>query len=117
MSGEAFARGDVVWHPAPFKSGPAERPFLIVSDSSHPFHGTEYTVVGLTRTNRPPAVELDEEAWEVGDPGEGSYASPWYVFTIKHANINRPKGALTAAATDEVAKAVAAMIGVSSSNT
>jgi len=51
----------------------------------------------------------------VGDPGEGSYASPWYVFTIKHANINRPKGALTTAATNEVAEAVAAMVGATSS--
>lgn len=115
MSEEAFARGDVVWHPAPFKSRPEERPFIILSDTSHPFHGSEYTVVGLTRTNRPPAVELDEEAWEVGDPGEGSYASPWYVFTIKHSNINRPKGALTTAATNEVAEAVAAMVGATCS--
>ena len=111
MSEEAFARGDVVWHPAPFKRRPKERPFLILSDTSHPFHGTEYAVVGLTRTNRPPAVELRKNAWDVGDPGEGSYASPWYVFTIKHANIDRPKGALTTVATDEVAKAAAAMIG------
>lgn len=115
MSGEAFARGDVVWHPAPFKSRPKERPFLILSNTSHPFYGAEYAVVGLTRTNRPPAVELDEEAWEAGDPGEGSYASPWYLFTIKHANINRPKGALTTVKTDEVAEAVGAMIGVPTS--
>ena len=112
MSEDPFERGDVVWHPAPFKSRPSERPFLILSDASHPFHGSEYAVVGLTRTNRPPAVELDRTAWELGDPGEESYASPWYVFTIKHDNIVRPKGALTAAATDEIAEAVAAMIGV-----
>lgn len=110
MSGAPFARGDVVWHPAPFKSRPKERPFVVLSGPAHPFHGTEYTVVGLTRTNRPAAVELDEDAWEVGDPGEGSYASPWYVFTIKHANVDRPKGALTTDATDEIAEAVAAMI-------
>ena len=111
MSEEAFARGDIVWHPAPFKRPPKERPFLILSNSSHLFHGTEYTVVGLTRTNRLPEVEVNEEAWDVGDPGEGSYAPPWYVFTIKHANIDRPKGALTTVATEKVAKAVAAMIG------
>ena len=111
MSENPIERGDVVWHPAPFKSRPSERPFLILSDSSHPFHGSEYAAVGLTRTNRPPAVELDQAAWELGDPGERSYASPWYVFTIKHDNIVRPKGALTATATNEVAEAVAAMIG------
>ena len=112
MSEEAFRRGDVVWHPAPFKSQSSERPFLVLSDTTHPFHGSEYAVVGLTRTNRPPAVELDRAAWELGDPGEESYASPWYVFSIKHDNIIRPKGALTSTATQRVAEAVATMIGV-----
>ena len=111
MSHDPFQRGDVVWHPAPFKKLPKERPFLILSDSAHPFHGTEYAVVGLTRTNRPPAIELAQSAWDVGDPGEGSYVSPWYGFTIKHADINRPKGALTTAITDRVATAVATMLG------
>jgi len=112
MSGEAFDRGAVVWHPAPFKRPPKERPFLVLSGASHPFHGSEYAVVGLTRTSRPPAVELGSDDWEVGDPGSDSYASPWYVFTIKHADINRPKGAITQDATGRVATAVGAMLGV-----
>lgn len=112
MSGEAFQRGDVVWHPAPFKRPPKERPFLVLSDSSHPFQGSEYAVVGLTRKDRPPAIELDDSAWEVGNPGGESYVSPWYVFTIKHADVLRAKGSLTTPATDRVARAVASMIGV-----
>lgn len=112
MSGEPYQRGDVVWHPAPFKRAPKERPFLVLSDAAHPFHGSEYAVVGLTRTNRPPAIVLNDRAWAVGNPGSDSYASPWYVFTIKHVDVIRPKGALTPAATDEVATAAAEMIGV-----
>lgn len=112
MTDGPFQRGDVVWHPAPFKKPSGERPFLVLSDSSHPFHGAEYAVVGLTRTDRPPAIELDRSAWAAGDPGGDSYASPWYLFTIKHADVTRPKGALTDATTDEVATAVAAMLGV-----
>jgi mRNA-degrading endonuclease toxin of MazEF toxin-antitoxin module len=108
-----FQRGDVVWHPAPFKSPPNERPFLVLSDDTHPFHGAEYAVVGLTRTGRHEAIELTADAWALGDPGGESYVSPWYVFTIKHADIIRPKGALTARMTDRVATAVAAMLGVS----
>lgn len=111
MSRGPFRRGDVVWHPAPFKAPPKERPFLILSDSSHPFHGEEYAVVALTRKNRPPAIELGATAWDVGTPDGDSFASPWYVFTIKHADVDRPKGALTTAATDRVASAVAAMLG------
>jgi len=78
MSDGPVQRSDVVWHPTPFKQPPKERPFLILSDSSHPFHGSEYAVVGLTRTNRPPAIELDRAAWDVGDLGGDSYASPLY---------------------------------------
>lgn len=111
MSGGPFDRGDVVWHPAPFKKPPKERPFLILSDSTHPFHGSEYAIVGLSRQDRIPAVELDQSAWKMGSPGGDSYASPWYVFTIKHGDINRPKGALIPTATDQVADAVATMVG------
>ena len=112
MTDAPFQRGDVVWHPAPFKSKPAERPFLILSGPSHPFHGSEYAVVGLTRTERPGAIALDQAAWEMGDPGEESYASPWYLFTLKHDNIIRPRGSLTSEATEKVATAVASLIGV-----
>ena len=112
MTDVPFQRGDVVWHPAPFKSKPAERPFLILSGSSHPFHGSEYAVVGLTRTERPAAITINQTAWEMGDPGTESYASPWYLFTLKHDNIIRPKGSLTPETTQKVAAAVASLIGV-----
>ena len=112
MSSGPFQRGTVVWHPAPFKQPPRERPFLILSDSSHPFHESEYAVVGLTTTNRPPAIELTASDWTAGSPGTDSYASPWYVFTIKHTDIKRAKGALATSATDRVATAVGSMLGV-----
>lgn len=111
MSCQAFQRGDVVWHPAPFKRSPKERPFLILSDSSHPFYGDEYAVVGLTTKNRPTAVILDTQSWEVGAPRRDSFASPWYIFTIKYIDIIRPKGALTRQATDNVAHRVAKIVG------
>lgn len=113
MSDGPFRRGDVVWHPAPFKPPPKERPFLVLSDhESHPFHGTEYAVVGLTRTSRPRAIRVDDQSWDLGNPGSDSFASSWYVFTLKHADITRPKGALTREATGEVATAVALTFGV-----
>lgn len=112
MSSGAFQRGDVVWHPAPFKRPPNERPFLVLSDATHPFHGSEYAVVGLTRTGRSEAIELTAADWSVGSPGSDSYVSPWYVFTVKHADIDRPKGALEPGATDRVASAVGSMLDV-----
>lgn len=112
MSDGAFQRGDVVWHPAPFKRPPRERPFVVLSGDSHPFHGSEYATVGLTRTNRPRSIELGRSAWAAGDPGGESYASPWYVFTIKHADVVEPKGTLTADATENIATATADVLGV-----
>lgn len=112
MTENPYQRGDVVWHPAPFKKPPNERPFLILSGDSHPYQGSEYAVVGLTRNDRPPAVKLPPSAWATGNPGGDSYASPWYLFTLKHIDILRPKGALMISATDQVARAVAGIIGV-----
>ncbi|MEZ3144163.1 type II toxin-antitoxin system PemK/MazF family toxin [Halobaculum sp. MBLA0143] len=111
MSDDLFIRRDVVWHPAPFKSGPQERPYVVLTDSNHPFYGEEYGVVALTRTNRPPAVELSAEAWALGDPGGESYASPWYIFTLKHEDVIRPKGRLADTAVDRIAERVGEMIG------
>jgi hypothetical protein len=48
MSEDPFERGHVVWHPALFKE--TGRPYLVLSDDAHPFHGTEYLVAGLTTT-------------------------------------------------------------------
>lgn len=111
MNEEAYARGDVVWHPAPFKAPPRERPFVVLSGPAHPFHGTEYVVVGLTLTGREGAIELDHSAWALGRPGGDSFASPWYLFTIKHRDITRPKGSLINEVTRRISKSVADIVG------
>lgn len=111
MTTEPFRRGDVVWHPAPFKSGTNERPYLVLSDDDHPYHGTEYAVVALTRQSHPRSIALDAASWAVGDPGGESYVSPWYVFTIKHADITRPKGGLRDSVVTEICEAVARQLG------
>jgi hypothetical protein len=41
-------QGDVWWGPAPHKSDPAYRPWLVVSDDTHPFASEECIVVGMT---------------------------------------------------------------------
>ncbi|MFB6284176.1 MAG: hypothetical protein ABEK59_09645 [Halobacteria archaeon] len=97
-------------------SGPIQRTskkrlYLILSDSSHPFHGTEYSVVGLTTTKRDLAVEVTQNDWKYGYPGDKSFVSPWYIFTIKHSNIDRPQGSLTNSKTNQVAPEVAQIIG------
>ncbi|QIO25127.1 hypothetical protein [Haloarcula sp. JP-L23] len=111
-SNQPFQRGDVVKHPAPFKQPPRHRFFLILSEPSHPFHGQEYSVVALTSKQRPDAVEIEDNDWRFGGPSGDSYASPWYVFTIKHGDIVNAQGSLTDQKTDEIAKDAASYLGV-----
>lgn len=111
-SNQPFQRADVVKHPAPFKNPPNYRYFVVLSDDKHPFHGEEYGVAALTSQDRPEAIELDDSDWRFGAPAGDSYASPWYVFTIKHADITNPQGSVTDHAADRIAKAAASYLGV-----
>ena len=104
-----YERGDVVWHPAPFRDG--GRPYVVLSDDDHPFYGEEYVVVGVTTSERERAVALTPETWATGSAPKSSWASPWYVLTIKHATISDRLGRLTPETTDEIATAVARLVG------
>ena len=90
---EPFDRGHVVWHGGLFKG--SARPWLVVSDDGHPFSGEEYIVVGLTTTARPEAIRVDQDQWVIGGLPKTSYASPWFLTTLKHAGIDRGIGMLT----------------------
>ena len=103
-------RGDVVWHPAPFRDG--GRPYVVLSDDQHPFYGEEYVVVGVTTSERERAVELTPATWAEGGAPKRSWASPWCVLTVKHATITERLGRLTPEATDRVAGALAHLVGV-----
>jgi hypothetical protein len=62
-------RGDVWWGPAPHKSDPAYRPWLVVSDDAHPFASEEC----IRRRNddtracrRDRGLERGVDSWRVG---------------------------------------------------
>ena len=97
---EAFDRGHVVWHDRLFRG--SDRPWLVVSDDSHPFHGEEYLVVGITTTERDNAIEITDEDWSVGGLPKQSYVSPWFITTIKHASIYRGVGELDQSLVSEI---------------
>jgi mRNA interferase MazF len=111
-SDQPFQRADVVKHPAPFKNPPNHRYFVVLSDDTHPFHGEEYAVVALTSKQRPEAIEIGSDDWRFGGPPGDSYASPWYVFTIKHADISNAQGSVTDAMADTIATETASFLGV-----
>lgn len=111
-SNKPFQRADVVKHPAPFKNPPKHRYFLVLSDDSHPFHGEEYAVVALTSKQRPEAIEIAHDDWRFGGPSGDSYVSPWYVLTIKHADVSNAQGSVTDSIADTVANEASSYLGV-----
>jgi len=111
MATGPFDRGHVVHHPAAFKNG--GRPYMVLSSAAtHPFHGEEYLVAGCTTTEREQAIALPETVWTVGQPAEPTWVSPWYLMTLKHANIEYGVGEIEPATVDRVARAVARQVGL-----
>lgn len=109
----AFKRGDVIWHPAPYKDDPdAGRPFVVLSDDSHPFYGVEYVVAALTTVSRPEALQLTEVDWIRGGTPRDSYVSPWYVMALKHANFKTGIGTLRESIVDRVSREVSSDLGL-----
>lgn len=98
---DPFDRGHVVWHDGLFHG--SGRPWLVVSDTQHPFLGEEYVVAGLTTAERPNAIELGDEDWVVGGLPRKSYVSPWFLTTLEHAAIERGVGTITTETVDAVA--------------
>lgn len=93
--------GTVVWHEAPFKTprsdgSQPDRPWLVVSNDDHPFHGTEYIVLGMTTNPRSEGIQVQRSDWVDGGTTKPSFVSPWFAMTLKHADIDYRIGALEA---------------------
>lgn len=99
----AHGRSEVWWGPAPHKPGPAYRPWVIVSESTHPFSHTECIALAMTTQQHAEGIEVSDSAWVRGGSNKTSYISPWYVATIKYSDFDRQQGELNA---DTVVEAV-----------
>ncbi|MFB6178453.1 MAG: hypothetical protein ABEI77_01860 [Halorientalis sp.] len=90
----AFSQCEVWWGPAPHKSSPAYRPWVIVSDSSHPFAHEECLVLGMTTQQHPDGITVPDDAWVQGGSKTAAYISPWYAATVKHRDLDNQQGVL-----------------------
>lgn len=88
-------QGEVWWGPAPHKSSPAYRPWLVVSDGSQPFADVECIVVGMTTQQHTDCIAVPDTAWVRGGSDKDTYISPWYVTTMKHRDLDNQQGELS----------------------
>ncbi|MDY7082233.1 MAG: hypothetical protein SXQ77_07495 [Halobacteria archaeon] len=86
------------------------RPFLVLSDGRHPFYGDEYIVVGLTTTERNEAIKIRQHDWEEKNIPKDSYASPWFILTVKHMDIQTGVGSIKPGKVDKISEAVESYI-------
>lgn len=91
--------GDVVWHEVSFKplepdGSRPDQPWFIGSNDYHPFHGTEYIVLGMTTNPRAERLRVQHSDWTEGGISTTGFISPWFAITLKHADITHRIGAV-----------------------
>ena len=97
-----FERGDVVYGADPFKRDNYSRPWLIVSNDTHPFQGDQYIVLALTsKTWHDGSVPIDDDAWTDGGAPKRSSILPWSVETIEPSDIEHRQGTIERSLVDE----------------
>jgi mRNA interferase MazF len=90
-----YSRGEVVKGPNPFSADPA-RPYVVLSDDTHPFFQNEAIYAAITSTPRSEAIPITSNEFKSGGlPIDPSYVSPWALLTFKHDDILEQEGILT----------------------
>lgn len=86
-------RCDVCYGADPSKGSDYARPWLIISNEQHPFHGEQYVVLALTtRTWHDGFVRISEDEWIEGGTPKSSSVVPWGVETIERGDIEFRQG-------------------------
>ncbi|MCU4741235.1 hypothetical protein OB955_06320 [Halobacteria archaeon AArc-m2/3/4] len=88
-----YERGVVVVAADPFGNTP-RRPYLIVSDTSHPFAGKQYIALGITTKEYPESLPLTG-AFETGTLNRESFVSPWAVVSLQDIDVDRAVARVT----------------------
>lgn len=100
-------RGDVVRSSDPFKLGDdKQRPWLIVSNDSHPFSGEQHIAVAISTKEYDDSVPLSANVWELGGVPRQSSVSPWAVHSPRHEDFVAWQGRVTVSFVDSVVEAV-----------
>lgn len=104
-------RGAVVKGPDLFADNDF-RPYVRISDDTHPFADEETVYVAATTTRRSAAIPLTEADFVSGGLPRDTHVNPWTVVTIRHADIHGEEGQLADETTETIASATAGYLGV-----
>ena len=88
-------RGDVVRSADPFKRGTdRQRPWLILSDESHPFDGEQYIAVAVSTKEYDDSIPISGDCWTVGGVPRDSFVAPWAVHSPRREDFVAWQGSL-----------------------
>jgi mRNA-degrading endonuclease toxin of MazEF toxin-antitoxin module len=106
-----YDRGAVVKGPDLF-AGYDYRPYVCLSDDTHPFSDEEALYAAVTTTRRAVAIPLTDDDFTSGGLPRESYVNPWTIATIRHADIQHEEGRLVDATIETIAEEAAGYLGV-----
>lgn len=88
------------------------RPYVCLSDHTHPFTDEEALYAAITTTRRAVAIPLTDDDFTSGSLPRESYVNPWTVVSIRHADIQNEEGRLVGATIEKIAQEAAGYLGV-----
>jgi len=88
------------------------RPYVCLSDASHPFSEEEALYAAVTTTGRAVAIPLGDDDFESGGLPRESYVNPWTVVSIRHSDIQQAEGRLDEEIVSKIAGEAAGYLGV-----
>lgn len=107
-----FDPGDVVYGADPFKGSDYARPWLVISNATHPFQGNQYIVLALTtRTWHEGLLSITDSQWIDGGTPDPSRVVPWSVETLDESDIDHWQGTVTASLVDEAVDELETFVG------
>lgn len=106
-----YERGTVVKGPDLF-GGHDYRPYVCVSDDSHPFHDEEALYVAVTTTRRAIAIPLTDDDFVTGGLPYESYVNPWSITSFRHSDIQEQEGILVEETIEKIIQESANYLGI-----
>jgi len=104
-----YGRGYVVIAADPFGNTP-RRPYLIVSDGTHPFAGQQYIALGISTKQYADSLSLADAFVEGGLTRE-SFVSPWAVVSLRANQIERAVAQVSTTLTNTATRHMAGYAG------